>query len=354
MSAATAREVADHLDSTPGTRILRLDFPGAPLEFDSSARQGRHKALRHVAPAVAKLLDLEELCVSLRGASRGDALVISGALAPLEWLRVLSLDLSWNELGPSGARDTALALRRLPRLTALSLDLSRNPVGAAGVGELSQSLAGLVQLRALAVNLTWTSIGRQGAKSFASAVASLPELVCLDLSLGWNSLGPRGVRSVAEALEGLRSLSALSLRLARNGAGRAGARSVALMLGRLELLTELVLDLSRNSIGQDGAAEVSAAIGRRLSAKGGGGARLVTANALLARRKQRDRTMVAADFGLRPQALASPLRRPGDKAPLSATAARALCAARRRALELRAETFLEFRDVNESDGKSSV
>ncbi|CAK9113841.1 unnamed protein product [Durusdinium trenchii] len=129
------------------------------------------------APALAEALQsasLEALILASNELGPEGMDALAPALASCHHLR--HLDLSWNQIGPSGAFSLAA---QLPKMHLTQLELSSNQLEASG------------------------------AKAFAVALAEDPHLLTLDLS--WNSMGDEGGLAMAEMLSTNRTLRHLNL-----------------------------------------------------------------------------------------------------------------------------------------------
>lgn len=96
-----------------------------------------------------------------------------------------SLDLSWNRIGPDGARALADGLPGL-----VSLRLYHNDVGANGAVAVANA-----RWRLTSLNLCGNGIGVEGAAALAQGEATKS---LESLHLGWVGLGDRGVARLAE------------------------------------------------------------------------------------------------------------------------------------------------------------
>jgi len=155
--------------------------------------------------------------------------------------RLMSLDLSWNHVGPSGAG----ALIESPHLQGMTrLRLYHNDLGVAGATRLAAAGARLAML-----NLCGNALGDRGLHALAAG-----ELHALrELALGWNDLG-----SVAALIAGpWRALVKLNVRANRLGP----ADAAHLLSGALPELRWLGID--ENPLGDAGLAAMLAAPGFR-------------------------------------------------------------------------------------------
>lgn len=159
-----------------------------------------------------------------------------------------SLDLSYNNLGPSEAGSLAAVLS-VGRLACLNL--SHNGIGDTGMEFLA---LGFGDGRLISLNLGFNKISAVGAQSLVKIILQNPFLVTLYLQ--YNELRDSG----AEALAAVVSKSQLTtLNLSSNGIGAPGAEYLSKALPR-GLLTSL--DLGNNAIDTIGAESLLAVLGK--------------------------------------------------------------------------------------------
>ena len=165
-------------------------------------------------------------------------------------LHISDLDLSWNDIGDSGATSLSQALAANSSLTYL--DLSMNRIGCSGATSLSQALATNSSLTSL--NLNGNFIGNSGATSLSQALADNSSLTSLNLN--GNFIGDSGATSLSQALADNSSLTYLDLSM--NRIGCSGATSLSQALADNSSLTSL--NLHGNFIGDSGTTSLSQAL----------------------------------------------------------------------------------------------
>jgi Ran GTPase-activating protein (RanGAP) involved in mRNA processing and transport len=115
------------------------------------------------------------------------------------------LDLSSNNLMPAGATAVSFSLAELTAL--VRLELGFNCMGAAGGSSVAQSLSRLTRLQIL--SLSSNEIGSDGASIVCTALSALTLLTSLDLSV--NSLNENGGEAVLKMLKHLNGLKVIKL-----------------------------------------------------------------------------------------------------------------------------------------------
>lgn len=240
-----------------------LDLPGLFLGPPSVA---------HLVKSIQETVDLRLTSVLLRNNRLGDTgveLLVPSLLSPKGfWKGIQHLDLSWNFIGPGGARHLASAIAgsELQRLDLECNDLCDE--GAAHIGQALQSCRSLKRLR-----LGGNRIGPQGGFSLATALKERPaDSPCLEeLELCRNFLGPKGTKALIEALQSTTNcqprLRRLGLAVNRVRDEGAEALAAALQAGATpsysstHLLLEEI-DLGSNLIGDRGAESLAKAFSR--------------------------------------------------------------------------------------------
>jgi len=208
--------------------------------------------------------------------------ILCDALRESTVSKVEELGLSYNEIGPDGAK--AIAALCAVRASLTSLDLSSNSLRAEGAkalapglaanGSLTKTLVGrnglgdegttilCDALRESTVNkveeldLRSNSIGPDGTKAIAALCAVRGSLTSLTLS--YNSLKDEGVGAICEAIKSNKETKIAVLEIAGNSLSPAGAESVVAMAAVTGSLTELTL--SDNRLKDEGISVICEAI----------------------------------------------------------------------------------------------
>jgi V8-like Glu-specific endopeptidase/Ran GTPase-activating protein (RanGAP) involved in mRNA processing and transport len=155
---------------------------------------------------------------------------------------LVTLNLSSNEIGDSGA--VALGETLKTNITLTSLDLDNNQIGVPG----SIALAETLKINTTLMNLgLGCRIGSSGAVALAEALKINTTLT--SLGLGSNRIGDFVVEALVEALKTNTTLT--SLDLGGNKIGISGTKTLGKTLRTNNTLTHL--DLSLNQIGNEGA-----------------------------------------------------------------------------------------------------
>ena len=123
----------------------------------------------------------------------------SGGITPLaerlSTLKLTSLDLSHNSIGPDDATTLAGGIKGLTELE--ELDLSHNNIGPDGAAALADGIKGLTELRQL--NLSRNNIGPDGAAVLAGGLQYLTELSRCNLS--HNNIDVAAAKAVLNSLK---------------------------------------------------------------------------------------------------------------------------------------------------------
>jgi hypothetical protein len=127
-----------------------------------------------------------------------DEVVAIAAVLAANRTLITSLDLSYNRIGPVGARALAATLNTT---LITSLDLSNNNIGAEGARWLARNATRITRL-----NLDRNNIGPVGARYLAAALNTTR---ITSLYLTDNNIGAEGARSLAAALDNNRTLQRL-------------------------------------------------------------------------------------------------------------------------------------------------
>jgi hypothetical protein len=146
------------------------------------------------------------------------------------------VDLSWNGIGPAGARDFGQALRDTQVHT---VDLHYNKIGAAGARDFGQALQGT---QVHTVDLGGNGIGDAGARDFGQALRDT-QVHTVDLS--WNGIGAAGARDFGQALQGTQ-VHTVDLRW--NGIGDAGLQALSEIVPATFLLTVITENIPRSTL----------------------------------------------------------------------------------------------------------
>lgn len=164
--------------------------------------------------------------------------------------KVSTVDLSYKDIGNTGASSIAEAVRVNKSLTHLYLT-SNNiwPDGALSIAEA------LLHNKTLSfLGLSHNRMGNAGVSRIAKAVMNHQSITHLDFSI--NQVDSFGVLSIAELLQHNRTLT--SLQFSYNRIGPNGASSIANSLRRNETLTLITLDSCQ--IGSSGTSSIAEAL----------------------------------------------------------------------------------------------
>ncbi len=178
----------------------------------------------------------------------------SGATAIAEALRhnqtLTTLNMSQNRVGDSGA--TAIAEAVCHNQTLTTLDMSENRVGYSGATAIVEALRHNQTLTTL--DMSWNQVGDSGATAIAEALRHNHTLTTLDMSR--NQVGDSGATAIAEAVRHNRTLTTLSM--SGNQVGVNGATAIAKALRHNQTLT--TLNMYRNQVGDSGATAIAEAL----------------------------------------------------------------------------------------------
>ncbi|CAF1008827.1 unnamed protein product [Rotaria sordida] len=161
-----------------------------------------------------------------------------------------TLDLSHNEIGLQGTQNLSDALRINTTLT--TLDLSSNQIGPQGVQYLSDALQTNTALTTL--NISWNEIGVQGTQHLSDALRITTTLTTLILC--GNQIGSQGIQHLSNTLHSNTTLTTLNL--ARNYIKCDSIQYLSDALGINKTLT--ALDLSHNRSRRQGLQYLSNAL----------------------------------------------------------------------------------------------
>ncbi len=246
----------EHWNGAMSQKKHKLDFSGKPFKLEEL-----QKAL---ATAREGQLTLVLRSSELRWADCGKIVEI---LEVFPALRLLSLDVSNNAIGPEGAaafcrsrqvRDHLLDLNMADCLIEADgaaavgaalreshmtrLDLSGNLIGSYGVGAFAKcGLEGNVSLQTLVLDRN--KIDDAGVVAMTSGLSF--HLSLSDLSLSENAISARGAAALAEALS-CDEQRIQRLNISHNVIGKKGAFEIAAMLAGNKSL--LRLDVSHNTL----------------------------------------------------------------------------------------------------------
>ena len=161
------------------------------------------------------------------------------------------LDLSFNSIGPEGAKAIADVLKTNTTLTKLYL--TDNEIGDEGGKALAEALK--VNTTVTKLYLSNNKIGDEGAKALAQALKEKSTVTSINL-MG-NNIGPEGAKALALALE--KNSTVTSIDLMGNKIGDQGAEALAQVLEKNSTLTSIDLSYN-NNIGDQGAKALAQAL----------------------------------------------------------------------------------------------
>ena len=160
------------------------------------------------------------------------------------------LDLSFNSIGPEGAKAIADVLKTNTTLTKLYL--TDNEIGDEGGKALAEALK--VNTTVTKLYLSNNKIGDEGAKALAQALKEKSTVTSINL-MG-NNIGPEGAKALALALE--KNSTVTSIDLMGNKIGDQGAEALAQVLEKNSTVTSI--NLIDNNIGPEGAKALAQAL----------------------------------------------------------------------------------------------
>ena len=238
--------IAQALQAAPPGTILKLNLSHTVVAKESASALGEsHLALARLA------------ALRMRGCNLGDhgVVPILRALHHPEAAassRLTELALASNGLTAASAGELAHALRELPAL--LSLDLSYNALGPDGCALVAEALAERRVLEAL--SLASTGLDDLGITRLAAALCDVP---LGELDLDGNGASDSAVGALLGMAAGGMPLS--SLRLSANAVGAQGARAIAAHLTSRPGGPLRSLSLSNNPLTANGCEALRACLG---------------------------------------------------------------------------------------------
>ena len=167
--------------------------------------------------------------------------------------KIVSLNLSCNNIGDEGVISIANALSHNPNLTFF--DLSTNNFGNEGIIKIGNALSQCPNLTNL--NLSYNKFGDEGATNIANAlyISQYSKLTHLDLSN--NNIGVEGSKSIIKLFK---NYNFSTLRLFRNNFGDEGVSIIANAICITPCLNLSYLYLSHNNIGDIGTSSIANAL----------------------------------------------------------------------------------------------
>ena len=160
---------------------------------------------------------------------------------------LLSIDLSFNEIGDSEA--DALADALTTNTVVKSLDLSQNLIAEQGAKSISRAIK--INQTITLIDLSWNRIGTPGAVAISESLKANTVLASIDLSV--NAIGIEGINSISEALKVNATLG--SIYLSQNNIEDLGAEALSEALKINKRLTHLTLTF--NTISNKGLKAIS-------------------------------------------------------------------------------------------------
>ena len=161
-------------------------------------------------------------------------------------LSCAQLDLSYNNLGPEGAKAIAALCAVCASVTKILV--SSNRLGAEGATILCDALRESKVTNVQELDLSDNNIGRDGAKAIAalcSVTASVTKIL-----VRRNKLGDQGATVLCDALRASKVTNVQELDLSYNGIGPEGAKAVAAMAAVVASVTKVLV--SGNRLGDAG------------------------------------------------------------------------------------------------------
>ena len=180
--------------------LLQLISSGSPAVQCCDAELGQEEA-----PSLGEVLrasSLEVLILASNELGAGGIDVLASVLPTCHHLR--HLDLSWNQLGPTGAFSLAA---QLPKMHLRQLELSSNQLEAAGAKALAVALAEDRHL--VTLDLSWNSMGDEGGIAIAQMLSTNRTLQHLNLAI--NDLTWPSAAALRQVVQGHPSLQELDL-----------------------------------------------------------------------------------------------------------------------------------------------
>eukprot|EP00434_Breviolum_minutum_P018551 symbB.v1.2.016363.t1/scaffold1243.1/size129491/5 len=193
--------------------LLQLISSGSPAVQCCDAELGQEEA-----PSLGEVLrasSLEVLILASNELGAGGIDVLASVLPTCHHLRPdvgkqtfhpvpRHLDLSWNQLGPTGAFSLAA---QLPKMHLRQLELSSNQLEAAGAKALAVALAEDRHL--VTLDLSWNSMGDEGGIAIAQMLSTNRTLQHLNLAI--NDLTWPSAAALRQVVQGHPSLQELDL-----------------------------------------------------------------------------------------------------------------------------------------------
>lgn len=179
---------------------IQAAFHAAKIELGGNAMGD--EGARAIATSLVTNRELVKLCLRKNTIGEDGAKAIGRLLG---YTTIRELDLFSNNLGDSGARAMATAVKRHSSL--VQLDLRGNQIGTDGILALGDAVANNAVLRKL--NLAGNRFGDEGAKALAKMLEQNKALVELDLT--GNDISEEGGQALLAALQTNSALVSLNL-----------------------------------------------------------------------------------------------------------------------------------------------